>query len=144
MSAINGLDDACPACNEVCGDHTLRQWSACMGTLAHTTPYQPQEPDVAALADRTMRERFGLEEDWLVADNVILRAATLDAESGVLGVRVPALIHEFSSSNPDPSQPRTVAKVVFIGSLDSMRGYGRLARDSANGAANAAETRRAA
>lgn len=143
MSAIDGLDDACPACDLVCGDHTLRQWAACMGTLATRLPYAPQTADVADLANRTMQERFGLEEDWLVADNVILRAATLEADSGPLGVRMPALIHEFSSSHPDPLQPRPLAKVVFTGSLETMRGYGRLARNSANGAANAAEKRAA-
>ncbi len=62
----------------------------------------------------------------------------LGGRSGALQVTVPGLLHEFQIGVPG-QPPSTVARVAFIGNLAAMRGYGRLVRDSANGAANAAE-----
>ncbi len=70
--------------------------------------------------------------------HVVVRAVTLAGASGQLQVRVPGLLHEFAIGVPG-QPPAPVAKVAYIGDLASMRGYGRLVRDSANGAANAAE-----
>lgn len=101
-------------------------------------PFQQTPPDMAAAAAAAVRGQFQLDEDLVVADHVVVRAITLAGSSGLVRVRLPALVHEFQigvSGQP----PEPVAKVAFIGSVDGVRGYGRLVRDSANGAANAAE-----
>jgi hypothetical protein len=137
---VHGLDDACPACRRPSGDHTLREWAACMGESTEL-PYEPIPNDTAAAANAALRERFGLDDDLVVADNVVIRAATLDFSAGAIAGKMPALIHEFQTSGTG-GPPVPVAKVVFVSPGDGMRRYGRLVRDSANGAANAAEGKR--
>lgn len=134
---MQGLDDACPVCQRPAGDHTLREWAACMGEST-TLPFEPIPSDSAAAANAAMKERFGLDEDVIVADNVIVRAATLDFSTGVVNGQLPALIHEFQTSGAG-GPPAELAKVVFVAPTDGMRGYGRLVRDSANAAAKRAE-----
>lgn len=79
-----------------------------------------------------------LDSHLIIADNVVVKALTLDGASGAVEVRLPALLHEFAIGVAG-APPEMIAKVLFIGSPEIMRKYGRLARDSANGAANAAE-----
>lgn len=139
---IEGLDQPCSVCERPSGDHTLREWAACIGTVTTDLPYEQTPPDAAAVVAEKVRQQFNLDEDLIVADHVVIRAATLDGASGQVRVRIPALIHEFQvgvSGQP----PVTVAKVVYVADTDGMRAYGRLARDTANGAANAAELERA-
>lgn len=137
MSALRGLDEACGACGRVSGDHTLREWAACMGTVTTDLPFEATPPDLAAAAGAAVREQFALDEDLIVADHVVVRAVTLDGHAGTIRVKLPGLLHEFQIGVAGQA-PVTIAKVAFIGDDGSMRGYGRLVRDSANGAANAA------
>lgn len=134
---VTGLDDACGACGRISGDHTLREWAACLGEATLDLPYRGLGGDEAERASKAVHEQFKLDPDLIVADNVYVKAAVLNGASATVHVAVPALLHEFQSSAL--GKQVTVAKVLFLGDLDSMRAYGRLARDSANGAANAAE-----
>lgn len=136
---MQGLDDACPVCQRPAGDHTLRQWAECLHDST-TLPFETIPDDSVAAANAALRQRFGLDEDTVVADNVIVRAATVDFSTGIVDGKLPALVHEFQVSGTG-GPPATVAKIVFMGPPDGMRGYGRLVRDSANAAANRAEGR---
>jgi hypothetical protein len=135
---VRGLDEACGVCGRPSGDHTLREWSVCLGEVTTHQPYEETPADAVEVVNAAMRERFQLEPGTIVADNVIIRAATLDAATGPLQVKLPAVLHEFQvalSGQP----PATVAKIIYVGDVNAVRQYGRLARDSANAAANAAE-----
>ncbi len=138
MSPIRGLNEACGACGRPAGDHTLREWNACIGTVTTDLPFEVAADDTAALAAASIRERFQLDPDLIVADHVVMRAVTLAGNSGPVRVCFPGLLHEFQIGVGGQALV-TVAKVAFLGDVASMRGYGRLVRDSANGAANAAE-----
>ncbi len=138
MSALRGLDEDCATCGRVCGDHTLREWSACMGEVTTDLPFEATPPDLAAAAAAAVRAKFHLDEDLVVADRVVVKAVTLAGNAGAIGVRLPGLLHEFQIGVPG-KPPTPVAKVAYLGDVRAMRGYGRLVRDSANGAANAAE-----
>lgn len=137
-SAADGLDAPCPACGRTSGDHTVREWVDCLGAQTTDLPFEETPPDIAAGAGEHLRRSFGVDRDIIVADHVVVRALTLDGASGPLQVRLPALLHEFQVGVAG-QPPTPVAKVLFTGNGQSIRGYGRLVRDSANGAANAAE-----
>lgn len=109
-----------------------------MGEATTDLPFEETPPDMAAAAAAAVREQFQLDEDLIVADHVVVRAVTLDGSSGPLRVKLPGLLHEFQIGIGG-QPPSTVAKVAFLGDVTAVRGYGRLVRDSANGAANAAE-----
>lgn len=137
---IDGLDDNCPTCGRRSGDHTLDEWATCLGDSATTTPFTVPDDDSAALLNENIRQRFNLDPGTLVADNVVVYAATLDFSSGVVSGKIPTLIHDFSISGGGALAE--VAKIVFMaGDPEQMRKYGKLARDSANAAANRAEGR---
>lgn len=149
MSIVGNLDSPCGACDRPSGDHTLREWSACMGEVTTDLPFEGTPADTAALATASLRERFNLDDSIIIADHVTVRAITLEGQMGTPArgpaslqrqptVKIPGLLHEFAIGVPGVP-PSAVAAVLFTGSVKSMRGYGRLARDSANGAANAAE-----
>jgi hypothetical protein len=133
-----GLDARCPACNRMTGDHTLREWADCVETQRTDMPFEEIAPDLAGLASENLRRSFDLDGDILVADHVVIRAVTLDGAHGPIRVRMPGLLHEFQIGVIG-QVPTPVAKVLFLGDPQSMRGYGRLVRDSANGAINAIE-----
>lgn len=139
MSPLRDLDQPCAACQRPRGDHTLREFSTCLGARTFDLPYEDLEQDAtAAAAGEALRKSFSIPGDVIVADHVVVRALTLDGGSGGLRVRLPGLMHEFQIG-VQGKPPVLQAKVLFAGGLDSIRGYGRLVRDSANGAANAAE-----
>jgi hypothetical protein len=137
---VGGLDEPCGTCGRSSGDHTLREWAGCMGELTTDLPFEAMDPHDATTkaASAEIRRRFQLDEDLLIADHVVIKAAVLDGHTGPVTVKFPALIHDFGVGKPGQS-PATIARVAYIGDVTSMRQYGRLARDSANGAANAAE-----
>jgi hypothetical protein len=138
VSALRGLDKPCGACGRVSGDHTLREWSVCIGEVTTDLPFEETPPDMAAAATAAVRDQFQLDEDLIVADHVVVKAVTLAGSSGSIDVRFPGLLHEFQIGIAG-QPPATVAKIAFLGDVAALRGYGRLVRDSANGAANAAE-----
>lgn len=138
MTILHGLDDACSACGRAAGDHTLREWDVCTGERRWELPFEETQPGAAKdAAGEHLRRMFNLDPDLHVADNVLIQAAVLDGASGPVKVHAPTLVHEFQSSVS--GGPVTVCKVAFIGDPVSMRAYGRLVRDSANGAAKATE-----
>lgn len=136
-SQLTGLDQDCGVCGRVSGDHTLREWSECLGTTTTDLPYEPVPEDAARVAREQMGLNFGIPDDWLIADNVVAKALVLNGRSGHVDVKVPVLLHEFGVAAAGGMVP--VATLAFIGGPDTMRKYGRLVRDNANGAANAAE-----
>jgi len=138
VTPVEGLGEACGTCGRRSGDHTLDEWAVCMGTMTTNLPFEQVPDDLAQAASAAIRQQFGLDDDLILADSVVVKAATLAGRPGVLDVKVPALIHEFQVAVPG-QPPVAVAKVIYVGDVASMRAYGRLARDSANGAANAAE-----
>lgn len=139
---VGGYESPCPACGRTSGDHTLREWGACLGTPTTDLPFEATPDDLAGAAAERLRRIFGIEGDVIVADHVVVRALTLGGSNGPLSVYLPALLHEFQVGIPG-QPPATVAQVLFTGDVRSIRGYGRLVRDSANGAVNAAERRAA-
>lgn len=138
MTPLEGLDQACPVCGRRSGDHTLDEWAKCLGEPTTNLPFERIDDDAAKLAADRLREQFELDEDLIIADNVVVKAVTLSGMSGVVGVMVPGLVHEFGIGLPD-KPAADVARVLYAGGPESLRAYGRLVRDSANGAANAAE-----
>lgn len=136
-SIVRGLDDPCPTCQRASGDHTLREWATCIGTQTTDLPFEPVPDDLADAATENMRRSFDIPGDVIVADHVVIRALTLDCSSGPIRMRLPAVLHEFQVAIPG-QPPTVVAKVLFAGNDQTVRGYGRLIRDSANGAVNAA------
>lgn len=139
---IDGLEAPCPVCTRSSGDHTLREWAVCLGEVTTDLPYEPVPEDAAQLASEELRRRFNLDDDVVLADHVVARAAVLSGGAGslgIVGIEIPVIIHEFGIGIGHADPPVTVAKVAFIADVTGMRGYGRLIRDTANGAANASE-----
>lgn len=130
MSAITGgMDDVCPACGRVVGDHTMREFEACTVSRRFEIEYGP--------ASKQLNERFGIDADVIVVDHLIAKAVVLSGSAGPLGITVAGLLLEFATS--ESGTVETVAKVLFLGDPAQQRAAGRLLRDTANGAANAAE-----
>lgn len=136
---VQGLDQPCGTCSRRSGDHTLDEWAKCLGTPTTDLPFERVPDDAAAAASAALRQQLGLDDDLILADSVIIRAATLDVSSGVVAAKVPALIHDFQIGVPGQA-PAEVARVLYMGDTRAMKQYGRLVRDSANGAVNAAGT----
>jgi hypothetical protein len=134
---VEGLNDPCAACGRRSGDHTLDEWAKCLGTPTTDLPFELIPDDAAKLASERLREQFGLADDVVLADSVLARAAVVDGGSGQVGIKLPALIHDFQVGVAGAA-PATVARVLYLGDVESMRKYGKLIRDSANGAVNAA------
>jgi hypothetical protein len=125
---VRNLDAACH-CGRISGDHSLREWAACLGATAMDLPYEevPGGP-VDVPLEATGR---------VMADNVVARSAVVEQASGPVKVRIPVLVLTFGVNFPG-EPPRTVAEVALIaGDGDGMRRFGKLFRDTANGAANA-------
>jgi hypothetical protein len=130
---VSNLDAPCH-CGRISGDHSLREWANCLAATANDLPYEevPDGPVDVAL-DGPGR---------VMADNVVARSAVLDASTGAVKVLVPVLLLTFGQNAPG-EPPLTVAEVALVaGSADGMRRFGKLFRDTANGAANAIERTR--
>jgi hypothetical protein len=106
------------------GDHTLREYRVC------DRPYMPAEEDPSL----KVREQFGFDADQAIADHVDVKAGHIATQVG----NFPVLMFDFGISISGVVQK--AARVVYTaGDAQSMRQFGRLMRDSANGAANRAE-----
>lgn len=131
---VSGLDEDCGVCGRRSGDHTLDEWAACMGDTT-TVEFTEEEGggDVAA----QVRARFGgISDDTLIADHCLIEAAILDGADGQIGVKVPALIHNFALG--EGSEVKPVARVLYLSDVTGMRNYGALAQKSASVAAKQA------
>lgn len=140
QSLFGGMEEDCPTCGEQVGDHTIRRISECLDERAEgeDRPYHDVGPEgLLAQALDTLRGRFALGGDVLIADHITAKSAVLAGEAGPMLVRIPAVIHEFAIGTPLGSA--TVAKVLYMGDTEVIRKYGKLIRDTSNGAANAAE-----
>lgn len=131
--SIRGLDEPCGLddCGKVVGDHTMREWAEHVDRLDHDLPYEEIPGGPIHLSDTDG-------SPLPVADNVTARASVMTAKSGPLDVFVPVLILEFAIGHP-VNGPQPVGRIGVLGPPDVMRRIGKLLRDSANGAANAAE-----
>lgn len=154
--ALGGLDDPCAACGRDVGDHTMREWAACMGDHWENPYHDLAGAQRAAKVTSELRERFNLPADAVLADTIQAKALvirsdpaaqkinlpgmTLSRGTSPVNVAVPALLHEFQMGLP--GGPAGVVKVLYSSTPEVMRKYGRLIRDTANGAANAAERAR--
>lgn len=132
---VSGLDENCGACGRRRGSHTLDELVTCMGEVTTDVEYEDTPADSVAAG---LRERFGLDPDLIVANHVQVRALTLQCEAMGAAFRLPLVEHTFQigiAGRP----PAPVAKVAYLGDVAAVRKYGQLIRDSANGAARAAE-----
>lgn len=130
---VNNLDEYCPACERISGDHTLREWSACLDAGGYELGYEEAPADVGPL----LRYRVAGLEEHVLADNVIARAVVIDGDSGSVHVTTAGLLTDWSIGTPDG--PITTARVAYLGNPEGLRALGRLLRDTANAAANRAE-----
>lgn len=131
MSMLQGLDELCPYCHaKPIGEHTLREWDTHAGV--HTDlPYEPTGGRTPFLTG----ERDG--EQVALADTITARALLMSAP-GPLVAALPCLLIDFEQGDP-LGPPQRLARIGLVGPPEMMRKFGRLLRDTANGAANAAE-----
>lgn len=128
------IERPCSTCGQVLGDHTVREWIVCAGKPTLDLPYEATPTDAAALYNEVIREQLDMPEGVVFADHVVARAMVMDTPVG----KLPMVLHEFQMAIAG-SGVVPVATVGFMASVKVLRGYGRLVRDTANGAANAAE-----
>lgn len=133
---IRGRDEACPACQKRTGDHTLDELDVCLGASALDLRYEEVDGGEPVSLRWTLGDR-----NVVIADHVVARA--LVAGEGVgpdtrLPLAVPVLHLEFLVGKPG-AVPTPVGEIGLVGSPDGLRKMGKLFRDTANGAANAAE-----
>lgn len=116
---------------ERCG----RTWGV---TPALDLPFEDVPEDLRPLASEELRERLGFAEGTIVADHVVVKAATFDAGA----MRLPLLIHEFAIGRP-MFAPERVATVAFLGdSPRTVSGYADLVGKAARRAIDVAGGRR--
>lgn len=125
---IGNLDDVCPIDGRPVGDHTLREWDEHAARPSIDVPYEDL-PDGLAMAATTVAP---------FADTVDTRALVGTYDNGALKGVMPCLELHFQIGHPD-RPPDTVTTVTYIAPPSVMRKFGKLVRDAANGAANAAE-----
>lgn len=133
MSVPDSLEQPCAQCQRPIGDHLVREMVTCGLKPAVDLAYEDTPSDISHLATQ-----FGFPAGTLVADHITAKALVIDTAIGPF----PVLLHEFMVGRPG-MPPIDVVQVAYLGG-DTMRPYGRLIRDTANGAANAADKRRAA
>lgn len=128
---IGNLDEICPIDSRPIGDHTLREWAEHAEHATIDVPYEAA-PAGLPLVDG------GPATGAPFADTVDTRAMVGDASHGGLKILLPCLELSFGLGHAD-RPPDPVTKVTFCGPPAIMRAFGKLVRDSAYGAANAAE-----
>lgn len=132
-SAVPNLDEPCAFDGRPIGDHTMREWAAHLDAEPHTDLAFEEIPDGPIMMNVTDGD-----EPLAVADTLIARAAVFDATSGTMKIKVPLLLVDLQIGQPGDA-PRTFYKFGFVSTPDVMRKIGKLLRDTAYGAANAAE-----
>lgn len=131
MSLIANLEELCPFDGRPIGDHTMREWAAHLDAPPHTDlPFEE-------IPDGPVMMRTG-EEEIPCADSIVARAVVFDGRQGAAIVRMPALLLDLQVGQPGLA-PRTFYRTAIVSTPDTMRKIGKLLRDTANGAANAAE-----
>lgn len=123
---------ACPVDGRPVGEHTLHEWWDEAHRAAHTDlPYE-EVPD--GPVEMTV--------DALMADQISVRSGiqTYELTSGASLV-VPILVFDFSIGRLN-GPPELQTSVAYLATPEVMRKTGVILRDTANGAANAAERAR--
>lgn len=138
MAELGNLDAACPVCGVRAGSHTLDQQAVCLGTLTRDETYRDAPDGLVANvpAGTAMADHVEVKALVVHADGGV-PAVSFDPRAGQIRVDVPAVFLEFGTSASGEVRP--VARVLFVGTEDGVRGFGRLLRDTSNGAANAAK-----
>jgi hypothetical protein len=130
---VSGLDEDCATCGKRSGSHTLDEWAACMATTETVEFTEDTDSDVAA----QVRRRFGgISDDTLIADHCLVEAAILDGADGQVGVKVPAVIHNFGLG--EGAEVKPVARVLYLSDVTGMRNYGALVQKSVSASARQA------
>ena len=133
MSSMPNLDGLCAFDGRPIGDHTMREWAAHLDAGPHTDLAFEVIPDGPVMMNVTDGD-----EPLPVADSIVARAAVFDGRAGAAVVKVPLLLLDLQIGVPGAA-PRTFYRFGIISSPDVMRKIGTLLRDSAFGAATAAE-----
>lgn len=132
MSAIPNLAEACTICTDgkPIGEHTLAEWWDERHSAPHTDLDYEENPD---------GKPVDVPVEMLVADTIVARAGVqrYDLAGGAKAI-FPVLIFDFALGRMGQA-PEHVVTVGLLGTSEIMRKVGKVLRDTANGAANAAE-----
>lgn len=128
---VGGLEDPCATCGRTSGDHTMREWAACM-EKTDTDEFGARDEE----AGEAIRRKFGIAPETLIADHVLIEAAQLDGHAGQVGVKVPAIRHTFAIGGIDGAT--SVAQVLYLAEPVGMRNYGAMVQKAASTAVRAA------
>jgi hypothetical protein len=128
VSTIQDLDALCPHDGRPIGDHTLREWNDHMGVPTLDLDYE-ENPD---------SEIVDVQVEMVVADHVVARAGVQRLGGGGMTAVVPLLVLDFGQGRIG-GPPVHQVTVGLLSTPEVMRKIGKILRDTANGAANAAE-----
>lgn len=78
----------------------------CLNTVGHVLEYEETPDDVSEL----MKKRFSGLEDYAIADTFVARAGLLDAETGTVGIKVPALLLVRDTANGAANRAEQAAR----------------------------------
>lgn len=130
---IDNLDAECVTCHRRRGSHTLDELDVCLRAFGLDLPHE-EIPD--GPLRWTMDGR-----DVVVADHVLARSLVSFGETSLGRIRTPVL-HLTFAVGQQGAPPATVDEVAVVGSPEGLRKIGKLLRDTAFSAANAAELAR--
>ncbi len=133
---VSNLDEPCAACRRPAGDHTLREWAACLGTTTVDQPFRHPGAREAEQIGREIKRRFELDDDLVIADHVEVTAATLEGYSGIVKTKTPVVVHDFGIGHPGGHT--IVARVAFVSEPEAMRAYAEMMWKNATAAAERA------
>lgn len=132
MTARPDLAVICPHDGRPVGAHTLDEWWDDVHSAPHTDLDYEENPAGAPVeVDVTM----------IAADTVVARAGVQQHELGGALLTVPVLLLDFAQGRLD-GPPAHQVSVGLLGTPEGLRKAGKVIRDAANGAANAAERAR--
>lgn len=131
MSAPD-LAAPCPHDGRPIGEHTLDEWWDEVHAAPHTDLDYEEHADGVPV---------DVPVEMVVADTVIARAGVQRHDLGGAQVVVPVLVLDFSQGRLG-GPPEHQVSVGLLSTPDVMRRIGKVIRDAANGAANAAERAR--
>lgn len=131
MSTIPNLEELCAIDGRKIGDHTMREWAAHLDADPHTDLPFEEIPDGPVM--------FNTPDGGVpLADSIVARAGMLDGNTGQAVVQIPLIVLDFQLGRPGAA-PSTFYTVGLVAPPDTMRKIGKLLRDTAYGAASAAE-----
>ena len=125
------LSELCPVDGRPIGEHTMTEWADHLESPDFTTdaPFTPVAPE-----DVTATIGFG-DDDVPMYDTMTVRGGVADVDSPFVTGKIPVIVFDFTTGGSEAAPLR----FAFVSTPDIMRATGRLVRDTANAAANAAE-----